>query len=256
MGEVGRVLQQPRAPTGQPPTAELLAQRLRANETAMSTLLALLVHAGYFADRPDHDDLLVSVLRRLASRPTDQGGYTIWTNAQQYPTMLAVYALGLGTLVAPRPSPLARALATIRVPMIGKELPLGQAIASWSVLDDNTMKQLPGLDRHKTPTSDYLHGRLRDVARSVLPDDHEYDEVFDQVEYLLGVVCAHTRRGLGPIGRFVWRRGDSEPPVPDEPFATHAAALLSAGLFDGQREVLDATKATYDEWVGRSQLRF
>jgi hypothetical protein len=119
------------------------------------------------------------------------------------------------------------------------------------------MKQLPGLDRHKTPSSDYLHDRLRDTARPVLPDDHEYDEVFDQVEYLLGVVCAHARRdSVGPIGRFVWRRGSRDSPVPDEPFVTHAPALLSAGLFDGQREVLDATKAAYDERVDRSRLRF
>lgn len=256
MGEVDRVLQQPRAPTGQPqPTAELLAQRLRANEAEVGTLLALLVHAGYFADRPEHDDLLVSVLRRLASRPTDQSGYPEWVSAQQYPTMLAVYALGLGSLAARRPSPLARALATIRVPTLGRELLLGQAVASWLVLDDDLMKQLPGLGQHGTPISDYLHDRLRDVVRPVLPDDQEYDEVFDQLEYLLGVVCAHAR-GAGPIGRFVWRRRFSESPVPDEPFATHTAALLSAGLFDGQRETLDATKAAYDERVGRSLLGF
>jgi hypothetical protein len=257
MGEVDRVLQQPRAPTGQPPTAELLAQRLRANEAAMWTLLALLVHAGYFADRPEHDDLLVSVLRRLASHPTEQGGYTIWADMQRYPTMLAVYTLGLGSLAARRPLPLAHALATIRVPMVGRELPLGQAAASWSVLDHDLMKQLPGLDQRLTPISDYLHDRLRDLARPVLPNDQEYDEVFDQLEYLLGVAYAHVRgNGVGPMGRFVWRRRYNDVPVPDEPFATQTDALLSAGLFGGQRATLDATKAAYDERVSRSGLRF
>jgi hypothetical protein len=171
--------------------------------------------------------------------------------------MLAVYALGLGALAARRPAPLARVLATIRVPKMGREMPLGQAAGSWSVLDQEAMRQLPDLGQRKTPVSDYLHDRLRDVARTVVPDDNEYDEVFDQLEYLLGVVFAHARgHGIGPIGRFVWRERQSDRPVPDEPFATHTAALLSAGLFDGQREALDTTKAACDEQVAGSQLRF
>jgi hypothetical protein len=98
---------------------------------------------------------------------------------------------------------------------------------------------------------------LRDIARPVLPDDQEYDEVFDQLEYLLGMVYAHVRGdGTGPIGRFVWRRRYSGAPVPDEPLATHTSALLAAGLFDAQAETLDATKAAYDQFVGSSGLRF
>jgi hypothetical protein len=223
----------------------------------MSTLLALLVNAGYFADRPEHDELLVNALRRLASRQTNQAGYQLWVNAQQYPTMLAVCALGLGSLAARRPAPLARALATIHVPKMGREVPLGQAIASWSVLDHDAMRQLPDLAQRTTPISDYLHDRLRSIARTVMSDDNEYDEVFDQLEYLLGVVSAHTRgNGIGPIGRFVWREHNNNRLVPDEPFATHTEALLSADLFDGQRETLDATKAAYDERVAGSSLRF
>jgi hypothetical protein len=37
-------------------------------------LLALLVHVGYFADRSEHNDLLVNVGRRLASHPATHGG--------------------------------------------------------------------------------------------------------------------------------------------------------------------------------------
>jgi hypothetical protein len=171
--------------------------------------------------------------------------------------MLAVYALGLGSLAARRPGPLARALATVHVPKMGREVPLGQAVASWSVLDHEAMRQLPDLARRTTPISDYLHDRLRGVARTVMSDDNEYDEVFDQLEYLLGVVSAHARgNGIGPIGRFVWRERNNDRPVPDEPFGTHTEALLSAGLFNGQRETLETTKATYDERVAGSQLRF
>jgi hypothetical protein len=41
----------------------------------------------------------------------------------------------------------------------------------------------------------------------------DYDEVFDQLEYLLGMVYAHVRGdGAAPIGRFVWRRQRSGAP--------------------------------------------
>jgi SIR2-like domain len=81
MDEVGRIVGQPRAPTDQPPpTTETLTQRLLADEAAVATLLALLVHAGYFADRSEHDDLLVNVLRRLASRPATHSGIPLWIN--------------------------------------------------------------------------------------------------------------------------------------------------------------------------------
>ena len=258
MNEVARVVQRAPVDTNQsPPTPELFAERLRTDEAAMSILLALLVHAGYFADQPEHDDLLIRVLRRLASGRTNQGGYQIWISVQQYPAMLGVYALGLGALAAQRPTPLALALATVRVQRMGREEPLGQAIASWSVLDEGAVRQLPDLAKRKTPISDYLHDRLRDFARPVLPDDHEYDEVFDQLEYLLGVVSAHARgHGIGPIGRFIWGQRPNDKPIPDEPFTTHAAAFLSAGLFDGQQETLDTTKAAYDERITGSQLRY
>jgi hypothetical protein len=85
----------------------------------------------------------------------------------------------------------------------------------------------------------------------------DYDEVFDQLEYLLGMVYAHVRGdGAAPIGRFVWRRQRSGAPVPDEPLATHTGALLAAGLLDAQAETLDATKVAYDQFVRSSGLHF
>jgi hypothetical protein len=255
MAEVNRVIEQTHFPTGQPhPDPETLAQRLRDYEAAAVTLLALLVHAGYFADRPDHDDLLVAVLRRLASRPTEQGGYTIWVNAHQYPTMLALYALGLGCLASGQVASFAHALATIRLPVGSRNLSLGVAVSSWRVLDEGAMKALPDLERRQTPVSDYLHGRLRDCARPILPDDADYDRRFDELEYLLGVIFAHERgSGTGPIGRFVWRSRYSEQ-WPDEALVTHRGALLTAGLFDGSGDALDQTKTAYDEQLSRSGL--
>jgi hypothetical protein len=113
---------------------------------------------------------------------------------------------------------------------------------------------LPGLDRRKTPISDHLHERLREPARGVLPADDEYDDLFDQLEYLLGLaLMVAYGRGFAPAGRFAWRHhpGHAEP---DQAVAAHREQLLAAGLFEGSAEALDTAKAAYDKAIARSGL--
>jgi hypothetical protein len=77
------------------------------------------------------------------------------------------------------------------------------------------MTQLSGLERHKTPISDCLHQRLREPARSILPADDEYDDLFDQLEYLLGLAFMFAYgRGYAPAGRFAWRHHHPGPAEP------------------------------------------
>jgi hypothetical protein len=221
----------------------------------MATLLALLVNAGYFADQPEHDELLVGVVRRLAARPADQGGFALWLRMQRYPALLALYGLGLGCLAARRPGALARAVSTIRIEEAGTDQPIAMGMANYRVLDPQTMKQLPGHQRHLTPISDYLHGRLREAARGILPADDEYDDVFDQLEYLLGVASAYAwGDGTGPVGRFAWRRQYDPNAKADAAVVAHREQLLSVGVFGGSAEALDAAKIAYDEQIAKRHL--
>jgi hypothetical protein len=64
---------------------------------------------------------------------------------------------------------------------------------------------LPGFDRHKTPLSDRLHDVLRDPLRPYLPDDEDFERMFDRFEYVLNVVSLSATRSA-PLGRFTWRR--------------------------------------------------
>jgi hypothetical protein len=169
---------------------------------------------------------------------------------QQYPTLIALYALGLGCLAARRPDALVEALASIRVNEAGRDLPLVVAAGSWRVLDDDAMTQLPGLDQRKTPTSDYLHQRLREPTRGIFSADDEYDDLFDQLEYLLSLAFTFAYgRGFLPAGRFAWRRDQSGHAEPDQAVVAHRKQLLAAGLFDRSDEALDKAKAAYDERI-------
>ncbi len=239
-----------------PPNPEGVRDALHVYERASATLLSLLVTGSYFGDEARHDALWAEVLRRLTHRRMERGGYTVWVNMQLYPSLLATYGLGLGSLAAQRPDALALSLGSIVVREPNGDLPLAVGTSNWSVFDHNLVKPFVGEGNRKTPISDYLHQCLRQFVRDVVPDDDAYDQLFDELEYLLAVLYAHYRgEGVGPVGRYVWR-GHGERPVPDQALLRHADVWLSAGLFSGVEEELTTTKAAYDACLRGSSLRF
>ena len=78
------------------------AQRMADYEHATAGLLKLLATGAFFSDRIEHDQLWVHCVERLASRALERGGKTLWLAMQQYPTLLALYAIGFGAAAADR----------------------------------------------------------------------------------------------------------------------------------------------------------
>jgi hypothetical protein len=239
-----------------PPNPDGVRDRLHDYERASATLLSLLVTGGYLGDEARHDALWTEVIRRLTHRRMQRGGYTVWVDMQLYPSLLATYALGLGGLAAHRPDALALSLGSIVVRRPNGDLPLAVGTSNWRVLDYDFVKPFVGEGNRKTPISDYLHERLRQFVRDVVPDDDAYDQLFDELEYLFAVLYAHYGgEGRGPVGRYVWK-GRGEGFIPDQALLRHADLWLSAGLFSGVGEELTTTKDAYDAHLGGSSLRF
>jgi len=239
------------------PAAENVLARYRTVETASATLLALLVTMAYFADRHEHDELLVEVLRRLAAGPVTeprQTTFNVWENALYYPALLAVYAVGLGCIARDRMAPFAQALARIKVHHpTGTDEKLSSAAASWRALNPEVVKTLYESKR-KTPVSDYLHEVLREPAHWVIPVDADYDRLFDELEYALGVICT-ADYGRGPIGRFVWRdQYGIAGRWPVGAIDRNRADLLDAGLFEGLDAKLQEATSAYKENIKSSGL--
>jgi len=127
-----------------------------------------------------------------------------------------------------------------------------EAVSSWHVLDHQVCNYLVAPDRKlTTPVSDYLHATLRDPLRGVIASDDEYADIFDQLEYLFGVIGTGVY-GRAPMGRFIWRRRhhglDRIPGGIDD----YRDALLAAGLLDGEETKWSEAKVSYDAEVGRS----
>lgn len=207
-----------------------------------------------FADRDQHDDLLVDAIARLARRSINYGGFTIWSELELYPAMLAHYSLAIGAVARGRVRPLGRVLAQVKVPHPNGEEPTAQALASWRVLDGGVCNALvaePG-KQQKTPVSDYLHSLFLGVLESLIPST-EFDMVFDEAEYLLGVVCT-AQSGRGPIGRSVWRHHDDGRAIANV-ITRHREELLASGAFDSIDSV-DMALEQYAAEMAGSGLRW
>ncbi|MDE0135670.1 MAG: SIR2 family protein [Acidimicrobiaceae bacterium] len=103
-------------------------QWLRQYEEASARLMSLLAAGAYFSKNEEHDQLWAKAIDPLANREVTRGGLTVLIEMQQYPTLLALYALALGAAAANRIDPIARVLAAVTTVEYDEALP-----AAWSV---------------------------------------------------------------------------------------------------------------------------
>ena len=235
---------------------EAYAEQITAYESASARLLALLVVGAFHSNTREHDRLWVSCVERLASRQMQTGGGSLLVDLQQYPTLLALYAMGLGAVAGDRSDSLARVLGSVTVRDHNRPYRGGIANSAWGALNAQAVKHaFSHLERHKTPISDHLLELLRPLVAAFVPSDEEYQEFFDEFEYLIGLVhAAGEGQGWGPLGRAVWRwaaRDDRPGYFVDR----HTRQLIGAGVFKSEEHLTKARQA-YDGALAASPLRF
>ena len=233
-------------------TLEQYAERMIVYERATASLLKLLATGAYFSDTEDHDELWVRCIGRLAARTRQRAGTVQLVHMQQYPTLLALYALGLGALAANRITPIARALGEVTIQDDSYSDPVGVAASTLRVLDFEWVRQaLPALQA-MTPVSERLFELLRPAIAEIVTEPQQQEELFDKVEYLLGITYAsQLGGGSGPATRAM---GPLHPlsewsPRPD--VERHGRILVSAGIFRDEQHPAETCDA-YDEYSRRS----
>lgn len=231
-------------------------ERVIAYEKAASQLLDMLVVGVFHSRTAEHDWLWVRCLDRLATREIRLSGNTLLLSMQQYPTLLALYAVGLGAAAADRIDSFAQVIESVEMqdPL---HLYLGTAsIANAAALNDDAMKKsFSDLDRRKTPVSDHLLEVLRSRVSPLVLNYEKYQDLFDEIEYLLGLFYAARKGGgWGPLGRAVWRCRDRDD-FPGKMVARHYQVLIKAGIFDSQEHLADV-KQSYDRHMNSSPLRY
>lgn len=192
---------------------ESVTARVRGYEAACSTLLALAMTGGYWAEE-EHYPVWQRALERLGSTPSSSGS-TLWIELQRYPATLLLYALGLGAveadLDAGRLRFLGRMLRTTIHRARQKDVPSVQVLPPSCFSDAGRQMQiLEGMDRHYVPLNEWIHSTLRPYAERIIRDNNRYTLVFDKLEILIALNGALYRderleRYWAPLGAFLHR---------------------------------------------------
>lgn len=225
-------------PMGGRPDSTAYRDRMELYEQAAAGLMKLLAVGGFFSDSADHDQLWVRSIERLATRPRHSAGDTGLVDMQRYPTLLAMYALGIGAFAADRIDPIARALSEIMVREHSRLEPLAVAASEWNALGNQpVIDALSGEPRHRNnPVPDRLLDVLRPVMSGIAPHPDQQEDLFDQVVYLLAIAHAKHQDGSAPPPR-MYSGVVATDFSPRAAVERHAQVLVATGLFDNYEHV-------------------
>jgi hypothetical protein len=239
----------------------------------------------------DHDPLWSRVMRTIANTTPMEGGQTALLDLRAYPRVMVMYAGALGSVARGQYGSL-RAITVdakfrdqgTEVPVIGVSnpwMPFSQisfVASALAIQTDGTPapdEDIEALRQGRkgarlSPISDDLHGRLREILRPAIRDDDDYDEIFDRVEVLLGVIAedaASQQKAAGHYlpggwtGRYTWRSrfvpGGIFGQIHNELLSQESSwPPLTAGLFGGSTERANEAFAAMQDTVDRARQRW
>lgn len=208
---------------------EEFAHRISTYDEAIQSLEGVQMLLGFWGTE-SHRDILVLPAKRLGEQVTIESGLSVWLGLRWYPVLVLTYACGLGAVAAQRYSNL-RTLLHAPLPdqrqRFGGTKTLVQSLYEDFPRTSDAFKTLPGHERQYVPVSEYLFKELQPLADDMLFLGADYERIFDRVELLIALECAHVEGGWGPIGRFGWKHSSRR--ISTSPLDTLIAEAESAG---------------------------
>jgi hypothetical protein len=231
------------------------------------------------------ESLWTGAMHTIVNTTPAAGGHSALLDLRVYPSVIAMYGAGLGALARGNYSSLRSVTVDAKHRDNGRNVPviamchpavafysspfLAYALAAHSTGQTLTSEDLEQISTGRvalgarfTPTSDDLHRRLRIALNPVIRDDATYDDLFDQLEVLFGLIAediaieekasGRYRHG-GWVGRYIWRDRFSTGPFNQEyeEFTRQGSSWgpLSVGLFGSTNERVERAFAAMSEKV-------
>lgn len=230
------------------PSPVTVVERMTQYEARMVRPLHLLATGGYFGDvgQQSHWERM---LLAIDNRPVSYSGWSTWASLQRYPTVLAAYVIGLAGIAQKSPLTFLRLSSMSRKHEFSEEVdPLVDRFVPESVVDDAGFQMLIRVNQVQTKMttfSDRVHGAVMPVVRDFFHSDAEFDEAFDALEYLIGLIKFKSQPGWAPWGRY--RHGRFNGPVDRPPNIDGLLpALVASGAFESEGEVAEVAGALSD----------
>ncbi len=225
-------------------SADELVRRTQKYLALTSILQSMMITGGYWGNE-SIESLFTKSLERLCDNLQDRNGLKVWLDLRLYPALILLFSTGLAALASENYHLLGSLLTkpTSKYDYPGPE-PLIFSLFPSAVIDQNAGRQFPNMERRYTPTSDHLVEVLRKPLIEYYPNQKEFEDAFDKLEFLISLVTVdlHIQRSLDPwfpIGRYGWR---SSRRIQDNIFARTKSEIekegqnwlpLKAGMFGG-----------------------
>ena len=239
------------------PDDELL-ERIERYEALVADLApAAAIIAGL--GTADGGGLLAEVVERLAEI-TDAHADGGWSCLPRYPALAVLYAAGTSAAAHSRFDSMS---ALVDGPVLeehGTRQKVTTVLAPAAVMGNQIATKLPGLDRHKTPTSDRLFEAVRPWLSVAVPSDRRFERAFDEWEYLLGLVHVDAGARWAPLGCWVWKGGGELDPGRRLAASVESlgagAPVLATGLFGGSPQRFTEARRALAAFAASSGLRW
>ena len=241
-------------------TTEEIGRRVRAYESSLETLTALLVNGCYFGEAEQARHWGTSI-ERLAVKEFGSG-MDAWLSLRLYPALLLLYASGVACVAAGKYRTLKDILFNAHVREGSQKEPVLVALSVHTVFASLPPQAWPGQENKITPLPNHLFRVLREAFRDLIPNDQEYEEVFDRFEYIFSLAraCHFKDYRHGFAGRFVWKRHRMAKDwvvtrIKEESQGDNWAPF-KAGLFGDSFDGFTETRTAYEQWINDRGLGF
>ena len=173
--------------------------RLRGYEEACSTLLAMAVTGGFWAEE-EHYPVWQRALQRLGSRTPSSDQVFWFEELQRYPATLLLYALGFSAVEANRLHFLKHILTTTIRREHQNDMPAVQILSPPYLFlqDERAIRVLEQMYGPHAALSHRIQDTLRPHAERIIPDNNRYTLVFDKLEILMALSYAHHQGEYSP----------------------------------------------------------
>jgi len=191
-----------------------LRDRLKRYDASAEMLQALIANLAYY-DEGKHSREITRCLSRIASHQLPNGIVSLM-ELRHYPATLLVYSSGIASVVSDRYENL-KATFDAKETDPTSDTPIQPIInnANCKPYQNNHFtSSITGRQENEyTPLSEHLMVTLRPLLREFIPDEAEYEKMFDKFEILLAMKMTDDilhRDGdhswiWFPSGRFTWK---------------------------------------------------
>ena len=183
-------------------TPETVTARIRAYDAAGSTMMAMAVVGGSWAEQ-EHIRSWQRALQRLCIVNRLAGGKVMWLDMRLYPASLLLYALGLGAVESDRLAFLSQLFSIEVQDSRGERLSVVHLLAPFSLLNGGRLKGiLEDKERHHLPLNEWMHDTMRQHTRKEIPDDEKYTTNFVKLELLMSLNTAYQPKSTWMVPSF------------------------------------------------------